>query len=130
MGKTYGVARIDKAPQKLAKSKRSVAFRLLSILVKFANRVIKVRSLNKSHCIKRPAIRMRPQAIDWNDSRVFEAAGDDGFSDKPLSIRRAGGKLGPNFFQRDSSSQFGIRRDKDLSQTSPGMRPQDVKANS
>ncbi len=85
-------------------------------------------ALDEPHGVIRPAVAVGPQAVDRDDPRMFQAAGDLGLEQEAGAAGRVVGVLLQDLLDRHLAVQLLVERDEDGAQAAPGVRAQDAEA--
>ncbi len=80
-------------------------------------------TLDEPHCVVGPAVGVGAQAIDRDDPRVLEAAGDLGLEQEAGSADRVVGVLVEDLLERHLAVQLLIEGDMDDPQSAAGVGP-------
>ena len=81
---------------------------------------------DEPHGVVGPAVGVGAQAVDRDDPRVLQPAGDLGLEQEPLAAGRVVGVLVEDLLQRHLAVQLGVERHEDGPQAAPGVGPQDA----
>ncbi len=82
---------------------------------------------NQPHGVKRPAVGVGSPPVHRHDPRMFEVGGDLGLEQESFAAHRAVRVLGSDLLESDLAVQLGVLGHVDLSQSSPGVRPEHAK---
>ena len=90
------------------------------------DRLLEAVALDEPHRIVRAAVAVRSEAINRDNARVLEPAGDLGFDEEPLAAGRVVGVLVEDLLESDLAVQFAIQRHEHRTQSAPGVRPENT----
>ena len=96
------------------------------VAVEVLDRLLERLTLDEPHRVIGPAAGIGAQAIDRDDTRVLESAGDLGFCDEALAADRVVSELSEDLLERHLAVQFDIQGHEHLAKPAPRMRPQDA----
>jgi hypothetical protein len=82
--------------------------------------------LNEPHGVERPAAVVGPQAVDRDDARVLQPAGDLGLEQETGAACRVVGVLLEDLLEGHLAVQLLVEGDEDGAQAAAGVRPQDT----
>ena len=82
--------------------------------------------LDEPHGVERAAVGVGPQAVDRDDARVLQAAGDLGLEQEAGPAGRVVGVLVEDLLERHLAVELGVEGDEDGAQAAPGVGPQDA----
>src|SRR5262249_27252486 len=94
------------------------------VAVEVLNRLLETVPLDEPHGVKGAAAAVDAQAVDRDDARVLQAAGELGLGDEPLAADRVVGVPLEDLLERHLAVELGIEGDEDLAQAAPCMRPE------
>ncbi len=121
------VADVGEPPQELAQPERPPAgvspHRLDGM--ESIDGLLKRVATDEPHSVERPAVRVRAQAVDRDDSRVLQPAGDLGLEHEAGAAGWVVGVLLEDLLERHLAVQLGVQGDEDGAQAAAGVRPQD-----
>ena len=122
------VADVDEPPQELAQRQRAPARVVLQrrVGVEAGDGVLEAVAADEPHRVVGPAVAVAAQAVDRDDPRVLEAAGDLGLEDEPGAAGGVVGVVVEDLLERDLAVQLGVERDEDRAQPAAGVGPQDA----
>ena len=83
---------------------------------------------DEAHGIKRPAIGKLPQTVHRHDGGMLQAAGHFRLQQEALPATLISGKFFEDFFQGHFAVQLAVIGDGNLSQSAPGMGPENTEA--
>ena len=126
MGIIDGVADVEEAAEQLAQFQRAAAGVVLQciVAVEVLDRLLEAISPDEPHGVIRAAAAVGAQAVDRHDARVFQATGDLGLGDEPLTADGVVGVPLEDLFQGHLAVQLGIEGHEHLAQTAARMRPE------
>ena len=81
--------------------------------------------MDESHGIEGSTVSIVPQAVDRDNSGMLEFTGDLGLGHKPRPAPLVVCVRILDLLEGDGAVELGVEGHRDLSQASPGMRPQD-----
>ena len=82
---------------------------------------------DEPHGVVRAAVGVGAQAIDRNDPRVLEPAGDLGLLEEPLAAHRVIGVGVEDLLERNLAIQLAVERHEDSPEPALGVRAQEAK---
>ena len=74
-------------------------------------------AFDQTHRVVRSAVAVGSEAVDRDDTRMLQPAGDFGFQHKARAASRIVGVTLENLLERDLAIQLGVERNEDDSQT-------------
>ena len=81
---------------------------------------------DEPHGVVGPAVGVGAQAVDRDDARVLQPAGDLGLEQEPLAADRVVGVVVEDLLERHLAVQLGVEGDEDGAQAAPGVGPEDA----
>ena len=88
------------------------------------DRFLEALTADKAHRVVGTAAVVGAQPVNRDDPGVFQAAGDLGLDDEPLSAYRVVGVVVEDLLQGHLAVQLAIERHEDGPETAPGVRPE------
>jgi hypothetical protein len=122
------VTHVQESPQELAQLQRAVAMAFLQPLVgvELLDGFLERVTTDEPHRIEGPAVGVGAQAVDRDDPRVLQPAGDLGLEEEPLAADGVVGVLVEDLFEGDLTFQLGVQRHEDGAQPAPGVGSEDA----
>ena len=120
------VADVDEPPQELAQLQRPAAGVGLQRLVgvEALDGLLEAVALDEPHGVVGPAVAVGAQAVDRDDPRVLQPAGDLGLEQEPLAAGRVVGVVVEDLLERHLAVQLGVEGHEHGPQAAPGVRPE------
>ena len=106
--------------------RRPGSFSQRLVLVEAVNGLLERIALDEAHRVVRTPAGIRAQAVDGDDARVLQPAGDLGLGDEPLAADGVVGVLFEDLLECHLAVQLAVERHEDGAQAAPRMRPQDA----
>ena len=128
MGVIDCVAHVQEAAEELAELERAfarVGFEV-GIAVKGGDRRLEAVATDEPHCIKGAPVGVGAQAIDRDDSRVLEAAGDLGFEQEACAAGWVESVVVEDFLECDFAVELAVDGDEDGAEPTFGVGSQDA----
>ncbi len=128
VGVLDGVANVDEPPQQVAQLERAAA-------VVAPKRRVGVESLDclleafspyEPHRVVRPLAVVSSQAVDRDDARVLQPAGDFRLEHEATAAVRVVGVAWEDLLEGDLAVELGVEGDEDGTQPAAGVRPEDA----
>ena len=85
--------------------------------------ILEAVALDESHRVKRPATVVGTQAVDRNDARMLEPAGDLGLDQEALSARRVVSVVVEDLLERDLAVELGVHGNEHGTEAAAGVGP-------
>src|SRR5262249_25584865 len=125
-----GIADVREPPQQVAELERAAAGVALERLVAVepVDGLLEAVAPDEPHGVVRPTALVDAQAVDGDDPRVFQPAGDLGLEQKATATLRVVGVAREDLLQGDLAVELGIEGDEDRTQASRGMGPEDAES--
>ena len=122
------VADVDEPPQQLAQLQRPAAGVVLQrrVGVEVRDGLLEAVAPDEPHRVVRAAVGVGAQAVDRDDARVLQPAGDLGLEQEPLAAGRVVGVVVEDLLERHLAVQLGVERHEDGAQAAPGVGPEDA----
>src|SRR5437588_12663674 len=92
------------------------------------DRLLQTVALDEAHRVERPPVAVTAEAVDREDARVFQAAGDLGLEQKPGAGFRAVNVRFLDFLERDLPVQLLVERDGYLAEAAGSVRAENDEA--
>ncbi len=92
--------------------------------VELLDRLLEAVAADEPHRVVRPAAVVGAQTIDRDDAGMFQAAGDLGLDQEPLSAGRVVGVVVEDLLEGNLAIQLAVERDEHGAQTASGVWPQ------
>ena len=102
----------------------SVLERLVGVEV--VDGLLEAVAADEPHGVIGPAVAVGAQAVDRDDPRVLQPAGDLGLEQEPLAAGGVVGVVVEDLLERHLAVQLGVQRHEDGAQAAPGVGPQDA----
>ena len=128
VGVLDGVADVDEPPQQVAQLERAAA-RVAPerrVGVESLDRLLEAVSPDEPHRVVRPLAVVGPQAVDRDDARVLQPAGDLGLEQEATAAVRVVGVAWEDLLEGDLAVELGVEGDEDGAQTARGVGPEDA----
>ena len=93
---------------------------------KSLDRLLEAVAPDEPHGVVRPAVAVGAQAVDRDDARVLQPAGDLGLEQEPLAAGRVVGVVVEDLLEGDLAVQLAVERHEDGTQPAPGVGPEDA----
>ena len=90
--------------------------------------VLEAIAADEPHGVKRPAVGVGAQAVDRDDARMLEPAGDLGLEQESAAALRVIGVRVEDLLERDLAMQLAVESHEDGAEPAAGVRPQDAKS--
>ena len=128
VGVLDGVADVDEPTQQVAQLERAAAGFLLQghVGVESLDRLLEAVSPDEPHRVVRPPAVVGSQAVDRDDTRVLQPAGDLRLEHEATAAVRIVGVAGEDLLEGDLAVELGVERDEDGAQAASGVRPEDA----
>ena len=123
------VADVEEPPQELAQLQRppaGVASSARSSAWKRVDGLLEAVAADEPHGVVGPAVAVGAQAVDRDDPRVLQPAGDLGLQEEPLAADRVVGVVVEDLLERHLAVQLGVEGHEDGAQAAPGVGPEDA----
>ncbi len=78
---------------------------------------------DEPHGVKRAAVGIGAQSVNWHDAGMFKPAGDLGLEQEPLAAGGVVGMVVENLFECHLAVKFGVESDEHRPQAPPGVGP-------
>ena len=122
------VADVGEPPQQLAQLQRPPAGVGLQrrVGVEAVDGLLEAVAADEPHGVVGPAVGVGAQAVDRDDPRVLQPAGDLGLEQEAGAADRVVGVLVEDLLERHLAVQLGVQGDEDGAQAAPGVGPEDA----
>ncbi len=122
------VADVQEAAEELAQFQRAPAGIPLQRLVgvEAIDRFLEAAAADEPHRVVRPAVVVGPEAVDRDNARMLQAAGDLGLEHEPRAAGRVVGVLVEDLLQRDLAVQLAVERHEHGAEAPACVRAEDA----